>query len=684
MSVQDRFREIAAGRVKRLEQELLNWEGDEDASLAETLRELHTLKGEANVLGQQVIAQLSHAVEDALGAVHTGQRERSPALLDGVLAALDAMGIAVSGASLPSEQVQAILAELGSGSSEGAPAEPAREQIAQPWTERERQTLLRVDPERIARLSELASDLLMLRDRGERRARELLDVVREVRRATRGEEPPWLARLVLLTRETSSDAFRNARFVGELSDQLRQLRLSPIRDLLEGYRRSARDLARRADKEINVEIHAEAVEVDQAVLEVLSEPLLHLIRNAIAHGVEGPKARAAAGKDRAGLLELTVRQSGAHVEVVVADDGRGLDPFKLQESARERGLIGPDEDLSEDEAFELIFQAGFSTAGELNELAGRGVGLDVVRQRLQELGGDLEVRSDLGLGTEFRLRLPLDLALSQALICVAKGSPYALAVDRVERVSQLEPGQRTTLAGRPGLRLGEITIPLLVLRDLLPGPGPTPEEARDANPEGPTPLVLLRTRRGLLALAPDAIMGQRDVAFRPLDPFLAELELVQSSCVLADGSVALQLDPLALARMAVARRATGRRAPRSRKVRVLVVDDSEITREVMAQVVESIGYQAIQARDGMDALERLSEAKPALVLSDLEMPRMGGRELTRQIRARPGPHLPVVIITTRGSAAERRACLDAGADAFIDKSKFRGEELVETLRRLVE
>ncbi|HBP20045.1 MAG TPA: hybrid sensor histidine kinase/response regulator, partial [Planctomycetes bacterium] len=135
---------------------------------------------------------------------------------------------------------------------------------------------------------------------------------------------------------------------------------------------------------------------------------------------------------------------------------------------------------------------------------------------------------------------------------------------------------------------------------------------------------------------------------------------------------------------AVARRAAGRRAPRPKKIRVLVVDDSEITREVMAQVVESIGYQAIQARDGVDALERLSEAKPALVLSDLEMPRMGGRELTRQIRARPGPHLPVVIITTRGSAAERRACLDAGADAFIDKSKFRGDELVETLRRLVE
>lgn len=677
MSVQDRFREVAAGRIKRLEQELLAWEGDPDASLAETLRELHTLKGEANVLGQQVLAELSHAVEDALGAVHTGQRERSPDLLDAVLAALDAMSVALSGEALPAAQLAALLAELGQGEAAPPPG-PSREQIAAPWTERERQTSLRVDPERIARLSELASDLLMLRDRGERRARELLDVVREVRRASRGDEPPWLARLVQLTRETSSDAFRNARFVSELSDQLRQLRLSPIRDLLEGYRRSARDLARAADKEVNVEIRAEAVEVDQAVLEVLSEPLLHLIRNAIAHGVEDSRGRASAGKEPVGLLELTVRQSGAHVEVVVADDGRGLDPFALQEVARERGLIGPDEDLSEDEAFELIFQPGFSTASELSELAGRGVGLDVVRQRLQELGGDLEVRSDIGLGTEFRLRLPLDLALSQALICVAKDSPYALAVDRVERVTQLEPGQRTTLAGRPGLRLGEVTIPLLSLRDLLGG-GPLAPP-----PAGPTPIVLLRTRRGLLALAPDAILGQRDVAFRPLDPFLAELELVQSSCVLADGSVALQLDPLALARLAVARRATGRRAPRPRKVRVLVVDDSEITREVMAQVVESIGYQAIQARDGVDALERLSEAKPALVLSDLEMPRMGGRELTRRIRARPGPHLPVVIITTRGSAAERRACLDAGADAFVDKSKFRGEELVETLRRLVE
>jgi len=677
VSVHDRFREVAAARIKRIEQELLAWEGDEEASLGETLRELHTLKGEANVLGRQVLAQLSHAVEDALGTVHTGQRERSPDLLDAALAALDAMSLAVSGEQLPPEQLEALLGELRGGEQSAAPSEPNREQIAQPWTERERQTLLRVDPERIARLSELASDLLMLRDRSERRARGLLEIVREVRRATRGQEPPWLSGLVQLARETSGDAFRNARFVSELSDQLRQLRLSPIRDLLEGYRRSARDLARTADKEINVEIRAEAVEVDQAVLEVLSEPLLHLIRNAIAHGIERPQARASAGKEAAGLLELTVRQSGAHVEVVVADDGKGLDPFALQEAARERGLIGPDEVLSEDEAFELIFQPGFSTASELSELAGRGVGLDVVRQRLQELGGDLEVRSDLGLGTEFRLRLPLDLALSQALICVAKGSPYALAVDRVERVTQLEPGQRTSLAGRPGLRLGETTIPLLTLRDLLPGSGP-------AAPEGPTPLVLLRTRRGLLALAPDAIQGQRDVAFRPLDPFLAELELVQSSCVLADGSVALQLDPLALARQAVARRAAGRRAPRPKKIRVLVVDDSEITREVMAQVVESIGYQAIQARDGVDALERLSEAKPALVLSDLEMPRMGGRELTRQIRARPGPHLPVVIITTRGSAAERRACLDAGADAFIDKSKFRGDELVETLRRLVE
>jgi two-component system, chemotaxis family, sensor kinase CheA len=699
----EKFRRVAEERLARLSVSLVELEESAPkvdlASLGDLLRELHTLKGEAGVLGQKPLAALAHALEDLLGAAQRDEVKFDAELFDYALAGLDVMTAQVGGSGEDGVTADRFVGELRAFISDGgggaAGGEP--EATEQPPSDAERSSVpemaeptaasagrvryLRVDPERMSRLSELVGDLLVFRERGTGRSKRLKELFGQLRR-THGDQE-WIPRLEELAREASQDAFLEFRRVRELGDRLRMLRLAPVRTLLEGYRRTARDLARTLQKDVRLEIEAQAVEVDQGVLEVLSEPLLHLVRNAVSHGIEDPSERVAAGKDPTGLIRLTVRQAGSHVEVVSQDDGAGVDPAAVAKRALARGLVTEleAETLSVERALELIFVPGFSTAG-LSDISGRGIGLDVVRRRVEEHHGSVQVESVPGAGSRFTVRIPMDVAMAKALICEANGSHYAIATDAVVRVTEYVDGACRPLGGRPGFHVDGVTIPLCRLRTFL-----TAEPAEELR--SGVPIVLTRARDRLVAIVPDSILGQRDVAYRPLDGFLSNLSAVQSSCLLSDGTVALLLNPVGLLaniqgdRAAVTRLApTG---PTSTKT-VLVVEDSVITRDLIVEIVQAAGYSAVAAENGVDALEQLSLSRPHLVLTDLEMPRMDGIELTKRIRLTEqasGARLPIVVITTRASPEERRACLNAGADAFLDKAKFQEGRLLETIRRLI-
>jgi two-component system, chemotaxis family, sensor kinase CheA len=709
VSVRDKFKRVAGQRLVKISAEVLALESSDEpeAILAGLLRDMHTLKGEAGVLGLRGIASLAHALEDLLAQFQRHQETISAEGVDLCLHALDCLSRLVEGGELNEGSLDQLLAELrrqsqpGSplGSSPAGPAtteqsaaagEPlpterpseahergvARSDMATPVREGSARTL-QVEPARLGKLSEVAGDLLVLVERNAARSQELFDLARGIRREHGAHTlPEWVERFEQLAYGYREDTFQNSQRVQELSEQLRVLRLSPLTSLLEGYRRAVRDLARSLDKEAQLVVEAEAVEVDQSVLEVVSEPLLHLVRNAIAHGLELPSQRELAGKPRAGTIRIGVSQTGSHVEIVVEDDGQGISPQLVAMEAELRGLLTAQEalELSEADAHELLFRPGFSTSA-LDQVSGRGVGLDVVRRSVEEHQGSLSLESELGKGTRFTLRLPMNLAMGEALICAAGGSCYAFATEGVVRVERLEPDSIQALGKGMGYRREGSVIPFCVLSRALGGEG-------DARPGDP--VVVVRSRHGVQAIGVDSVLGQRRVVFRPLDPFIQDLPAVQSSCVLADGAIALLLNPGLVFQLGTGGIAIpgGRGSIRGSGQRVLVVEDSPVTRELVMEIVSNAGYQVVGAEDGLQALESLSSHQPDLVLTDLEMPRMDGIELTRRLRALDVT-TPVVVITTRASDDERRACITAGADAFIDKSRFKEVVLLETIKRLI-
>lgn len=701
MSVQEKFRRVAGQRLVRVSAEVLALESGEDIEerLAGLLRDVHTLKGEAGVLGLRPVSQLSHALEELLTRLQSRSLEITPEAVDLTLHALDVLAQLVEGREVPLEALEGLISDMGGpigGAGSSARAEPDRRgedpqeppslaaprespssAMAQPTRESATLRRLHVDPARLGKLSEVAGDLLVLAERSAARSRELAELSRRIRREfADGLPPEWGETLEALARAYREDTFLNSQRIQELSEQLRVLRLSPLTSLLEGYRRAVRDLARSLGKDARLVVTAEAVEVDQSVLEVISEPLLHLVRNAIAHGLELPEERVSAGKPPQGTIRIGVSQNGSHVEIVLEDDGRGINPQEVAAVAERRGILTPEEAaaLTQAAAHELLFRPGFSTSS-LDQVSGRGVGLDVVRVSVEEHQGALEVESEVGRGTRFTLRLPMNIAMGEALVCVASESHFAIAADQVRGVARLEEDSLCVLGHGQGYRREGSVIPFRSLGQLI---------SADREPRPGDPVVLVASRGGDYALGVDAILGQRTVMFRPLDPFLAELPFVQASCVLADGSIALLLTPTTLvhARRDCPVSSVASSTASSASKRVLVVEDSPVSRDLVMEIVRSAGYPVAGAEDGLLALELLSTFRPDLVLTDLEMPRLDGLELTRRMR-RQGLTTPVVVITTRASDGERRDCMEAGADAFIDKSRFREVALLDTIRRLI-
>lgn len=679
-SHQELFLRVATQRLDRLEGLLERL--PEEAALAELRRELHTLKGEANVIGRRDVGRLVHLLEDAFGPSALPRDEASWARrLDLALETSDLLRV---GLGDPEEleqgrgPLEAILSELAPARGAAGPqaleaplplrSEPAQAEASAAASARS----LSIGELRLDLLAEGVERTTLARARIGSSSRQLLKTLTSLRDAYDGQ--PWLKELLGSARQLSEDSFALDQSVQQLSEVVRELRLSPIQGLFLDFRRPIRELSRRLGKEVGLSLEAGQAELDHALVELLREPLLHLIQNALDHGLEPGEEREAAGKPRAGSLALRAWQEGTRVRLSVGDDGRGLDPTRLREQARAVGLLSAAqaERLSDVDALDLAFSAGLSTAERVSDISGRGVGLDVVRARVEQHRGRVWVESELGRGTTFHLDVPISLLLAPALHVEVSGNAYALGVDQVERVTLLEEERIHSMAGRPAYSLdGETLVPLVDLAAAVPGAAPS---------RPGSPLVIVSSPRRL-ALAVEKVLGQIEVVFRPLDAFMSGIGTARSSCVLPDGRAALLLAPEALSRRR-ARELSEDARPQARTI--LVADDSPVTRELLVEIVRSAGFRVLSAEDGQAALRTLSTSPADLLLTDLEMPILDGIGLTRAVRADPDLHdLPVVLITTRGSDADRRACLGAGADAFLDKSRFDEGALIELLKRLL-
>ncbi|MES2261465.1 MAG: Hpt domain-containing protein [Pseudomonadota bacterium] len=469
----------------------------------------------------------------------------------------------------------------------------------------------------------------------------------------------------------SGDLGQQARMTRDLQRDLMRVRMVPFASISERLFRVARQSAKEVDKRVNLDIRGGSVDIDRSVLERMAAPFEHLLRNAIVHGVETRAQRASAGKNETGELLVQVSQQGNEVVLEFSDDGAGLDLQRIRAKARSVGLLLEGEDISDSEAAELIFEAGFSTADALTELAGRGVGMDIVRSEAQALGGRVDIASESGKGARFTIHLPLTLAVTQVVLLVANGKTYALPSTLVEQVLQMKEGALGEARTRGHVLLQGQPAPLHYLPAMLGEAGAQPAQQRSS------PVLMLRNGNERLALHVDDVLGNREVVIKNIGPQLARMAGIAGATVLGSGEIVLILNPVALAQhlahhpelrarsQAVAGSAPAAQ-PSSRVI--MVVDDSLTVRRVTQRLLEREGYQVVLAKDGVDALEQMQDRLPDLMLVDIEMPRMDGFDLTRNVRGdEKSRDIPIIMITSRSADKHRNYAMQLGVNAYFGK-----------------
>jgi two-component system chemotaxis sensor kinase CheA len=507
-----------------------------------------------------------------------------------------------------------------------------------------------------------------------------------------------LVQLTGLVRSFDSDSRRMAQVMADLQDGVRRIRMLPISTVFETFPRLVRDTARSVDKDVNLVITGGENEVDRTILEQVKAPLVHLLRNAVDHGLESPEARVANGKARQGTVRLSAAQRGANLQVEVAEDGAGIPVEKVRESAVRKGLLSPEAAaaMSDQEALWLIFRPGFSTKSAVTDLSGRGVGLDVVRENVEGLGGMIDVKSDLGAGTTFTLTLPMSVATTLVMIVECSGRRFAVPVTNVLRINQIQPDKVGQLRGKAAIDFEGRPIALTRLADAL-GLGDsygsaTPAEAQQA--------LIVGSADKRYAFVVDAVLGAQEVVVKSLLPPLDRVRRVAGATILGTGEVVMVINVADLIRsssltgfgMSMGQGGSSgspsEGAPKETKKweppLVLCVDDSFTTRTLVKSIVEAAGYPTKQAADGLEAWNILQSEPVKLVVTDVQMPRMDGFELTRAIRKDPKTkNLPVILVTSLDSPEERAEGVEAGADAHIVKGALRQEDLLETIKRLL-
>lgn len=437
-----------------------------------------------------------------------------------------------------------------------------------------------------------------------------------------------------------------------------------------------RDLAHGAHKEVAFSIHGAELEIDRAVGSALHEPLLHLLRNAVDHGVEPPEVRRAAAKPPAGTVRLTARVRQSGVEVTVADDGAGIDVAALRRAAEQQRHVLPADDL------DLVFAAGVSTAPRVTDISGRGVGLDAVRARVEQLGGAVEVTTEPGRGTRMSLRVPLTLSTFRALLVSAGGETVALPTTGVKRLVRIPTAELRSLEGRSVAVLGAEAVPVVSLATVLGF-----EDGERPHDAGSVHGVVVASGTGESVLVVDSLFGEGEIVMKSVPERVAGFPGLLGATVLADGRPGLVVNPAACVRAGLARPAPiavpgsgERHAPR----RVLLAEDTHTTRVLEQTILESAGYDVIVAADGSEAWKLLQEQGADLVVSDVNMPRMDGFALCETIRVSARfSELPVVLVTSMGSDDDRRRGLELGANAYIVKSAFDQESLLAVIEQLL-
>ncbi len=706
---------------------------DAQRRLVETVfRAAHSLKGAARAVDFTEIESLCQPLEDMFAAWKRQESAPTRDALDTVHRTLDAVSAALAApgplrepASAP-DQSSSEPARAVSVPAAAASAVPATAERAFSPGDTVRITVAKLDA-RLLEAEEMltaklttgqrAEDLRRLANRFVAWRKEWTAVAPEARalrqslerpaRGPAGHPPSGLARLLgfldwnldqldsleghvaALSRTADQDRQTIGKLVDDLLEESKKLLLLPFATLAAPFPKLVRDLCRDQGKEADLVVRGEEVEIDKRILEEMKDPLIHLLRNAVDHGTETPEERLRSGKPPRATITLAVSQvNGNKVELSVSDDGAGIDADKVKASAVEHSVLSADaaRQLGDAEAQRLIFEADVTTSPMITRLSGRGLGLAIVREKAEKLGGTVWVESQSRHGTHFSIVLPSTLATFRGILVEAAERLFVVPTIHVERVARVNADDIRSVEGRDTVSLSGRALALVRLADALE----LPRAQSNGEAHAATLVLVLGTGDQRIAFAVDAVLDEQEVLVKPLRAPLSRVRNISGATVLGSGHVAPILnvsDLLKSARKAgsaVVRAAAGARPAHAEAHSVLVAEDSITSRMLLKSILESAGYKVKTAVDGIEAFTLVRAEPFDLVVSDVEMPRLNGFDLTARIRAdKKLAELPVVLVTALETREDRERGIDVGANAYIVKSSFDQRHLLDVVRRLV-
>ncbi len=724
-TLRELFKSESEEHLQHLDDALLRLEKypSDKALLEEAFREAHSLKGAARMLGLAAVQTLAHQLEDGLNSARRGE----PVLNASILEAMSRQLI-----NIRQRVREAVAGEVdaGSGSAAGlaahaAHAPPADSHIAPPTGTADatgaiatavktetpsalssapfRIESVRVEPRKLDALMTQAGELTVTRTRLSRRLAEfdaLTEFCDDWRRdddarcaGDAGASTNRLARieemLARLRAGTYEDSARLDTIAGELESGIRLIRLLPLSQVFQLFPRLVHDLAQEQGKEVALVIEGETTCADKRILEEMKDPLMHILRNAVDHGIEPPQEREQAGKPRAGRLQLRAWQGAGSVVIEVSDDGRGLDNEAIRRAASRRGIASEASlrAMTREQVHALIFTSGLSTAGFVTDVSGRGVGLDVVRANVERLKGSIRVESAPGKGMSISIRLPVTLATARVLIVEVNGYPYGLPVESVLVARMLAPADLFGVEGREAAFHQGRPVSVAKLGELLELPQAAPPD-KDRAVAAALPCVVIAAAGEPFGVIVDALLDEQEVVLKPQSGLLERVRNVAGATILDSGEICMVLNPQDLhasmrKRSAQAAPPDEEKAMKPKKV-ILLAEDSITTRTQETRILASAGYEVVTAADGLEAYNQLATRAFDALVSDINMPNLDGLALTERIRRETKyAELPIVLVTSLVSDEDKQRGLEAGANAYITKPAFDQQVLLDCLERLI-
>ncbi|MGJ0535052.1 MAG: hybrid sensor histidine kinase/response regulator [Methylocystis sp.] len=681
------------------------------AALVERVfREAHSLKGAARSVNQSAIEGICQSLESTFSSMKRGELESSSALFDNLQLTLNQLS------ALLTEEYAAAPSPPHAAQAAPAPASALPHKTAGESTVLG--TTVRIATDQLDAIFLQAEEMLAAKLLIQQRRQELASM-QNLAAAMHKEwsnfssqypdvqhtlaQQPQLQELLeqnaafikslnhqlnAIAKSTEQDQRMIGRMVDELLEGMKKALMLPFSTVLEAFPRLVRDLAKQHGKDIDLAMHGEELEADRRILEAIKDPLTHIVRNAVDHGIEAPEARVRHHKPERGKIVITVQPySGNRVEVAISDDGGGIDTDKVKTHAERLGLLSREEALSMDEngAMELIYHSGVSTSPIITEISGRGLGLAIVREKIDKLGGSVNVTTHPGNGTSFRILLPLTLATYRGITIRVGEQILVLPTSHVEQTSRVLKTDIRTAENRATVRINGTTFALVRMGDVLGIPHA--EDAADPFIQ----MALLTASGKHIAFVVDEVLNEQEVLVKRLGRQLARVRNIAAATILGNGKAVpiLNVSDLMKSAMLAPAAATARMTAQpqespARQKHVLVVEDSITARSLIKGILELAGYRVSTAVDGVDGYTLLRNGEFDIVVSDVEMPRMDGFDLTAKIRGdKKLAELPVVLVTGLESREDRERGIDVGADAYIVKRSFEQSNLLEVMGRLV-